>query len=119
MSVEDTGVATARRRGRKDKDGAEKVLNYGPLKENAKDLMKLRRRLANAQTDFNDKCKAVAEKCNCNTGSVKSIINASFSGKFADKQREIEQLSLTFSEVGEIANGAVTASDEGADQPKH
>lgn len=97
-------------RGRKDGDGGEETLKIDAINENKADLMKLFKRAEDAVTDYNDKAKGVAEKAGCNTSTIKKLIKASASGKFADVRRILDQQSVVFELVGEVSSGAVTGN---------
>ena len=105
------GIDTTKPKGRKDKDGGEKVISLKPLKDATKDLMGLYRKSQLSKDDYNLAAKAVAERAGLNTSAVKKLISSSYAGNHTEALRDAEQLSLVLSEVGEVATGAVTGGD--------
>lgn len=91
-------------RGRK-REGVEEVPKMEPIRESSAEMMKLYRRLKSAQEGFNECIKAVAERSNVNSSTLKKLVTASFSGDFPEHRCKVEQMSIVFDQVGEIAGG--------------
>jgi len=100
-----------KRTGRKDKDGTEALPNYIRIKDAAKELMRSYKKMEAAREAFNDTVKAIAERGNVNTSSLKKLVRDSASGNFADRRRMIDQQSELFEMVGEIAGGGKGAGE--------
>lgn len=114
--VDQRAAKGAEARGTK-KNGKEDaaVVTLDPLKKKLRDLGKLAVRVATAQEELKDACKAVAEASGLNVSTVKRMVKAQ-SGDFSaydDEKRKVEQLGLVFAEIG--YQGKVT---ELADGPK-
>jgi hypothetical protein len=113
----ETDLAGGRRgksggRGRKDGSGGEETFKLKPIKEGVAEVMKLYKRFELAKDDYNAAAKAVAERGNLNTSSLKKLISSSAKGKFEDTRRMIEQQNVLFAGVGEVPSGSVTGSGE-------
>ncbi len=91
--------------GRRDNDGTEETIKIPPIKQAAASLMKLYKKLEAARDDFNSDCKAVAERAGINSSTLKKLVKSSATGKFTDVRRDIDQASIVFEQVGEIAGG--------------
>jgi hypothetical protein len=91
-------------RGRK-RDGVEEVPKIGPIKDACADMMKLYRRHVAARESFNECVKAVAERSNVNSSTLKALVRASHSGDFKEHQRRVDQVQLVFEQCGEIPGG--------------
>jgi hypothetical protein len=94
--------------GRKDNDGSEETIKIQPIKDGAAEVMKLYRKADSAKTACNDAMKLLAERSGTNVSNLKKLFKASFKGNFSDVRRDIDQQSVLFESVGEIAGGAPT-----------
>lgn len=90
--------------GRKGADGIEGTPDYRSVKEKARDCLKLYRKKANADLEYRESVKGLAQSTSTNAGSINKLVKASFKGKFADAQRMIDQQSEMFEEVGEVSD---------------
>lgn len=86
--------------GRKD-GGVEASIEIGVLKKRAKELESLYKKKKDATEAYNIGRKAVAEASGLMSNVVDKFVKARVDAKFAAKQREYEQLSLVFAELGE------------------
>lgn len=93
----------SRGRGRKDGAGGEEVLKVQPVKDGCKELMVLYKKSVIAKEAYNAAAKAIAEKSNANTATIKRLIESSAKGKFEDVKRAVEQTADLFEAVGEVS----------------
>lgn len=100
------------RGGRRDRDGGEETIKIKPIKDSAKEVMRLMRRADDAKTELSDAIKALAERSGTNASNLKRLFKASFKGNFTDVRRDVDQQSVLFEQVGEIATGAVSDAEE-------
>lgn len=87
--------------GRKDASGQEANIEVSQLKKRAKELEALYKKKKDANDAWNIGVKAVAEASGLMSSVVAKVVKARADAKFAAKQREYEQLSLVFAELGE------------------
>jgi hypothetical protein len=96
-------------RGRKGRDGSEETIKLKPIKDAVRELMALYKKLEQAQSDYNNLRKIVAERSNCNSADLNKLIKSSAKGNYQDVRRHIEQQQVLFEGVGEVSasgNGA-------------
>lgn len=93
------------RSGRKDKEGGEETIKIKPIKDAAKDVLKLMRKADAARGQVSDAIKALAERSGTNASNLKRLFKASLKGNFADVRRDVDQQSVLFEQVGEISEG--------------
>lgn len=98
-------------RGRKEKDGTEETIKVQPIKDACSEMMKLYKKLETARGNFNDGIKAVAERSGVNSSTLKKLVKASADGNFVDVRRKVDQQSIVFEQVGEIAGGKNGATE--------
>lgn len=101
-----------RQPGGKNSDGQSEVIDVTSIKQATGDLMKRYKKMENAKDDFNDATAKVAERTNVNARTLKKLIKSSAQGNYADVRRDIDQQSVVFETVGEVAGGPNTAPDE-------
>lgn len=88
-------------RGRKDADGQEMVPQPKVLAEAMDELEVAYKKQGAAVERFSDMVKKVAKASGLLASVVKKVVKARCDDNFAAKQREYEQLSLIFAEIGE------------------
>lgn len=86
---------------RRDSAGNEAAIEISVLKKRAKELEALYKKKQDAAEAYNIGRKAVAEASGLMSSVVDKLVKARVDKKFADKQREYEQLTLVFAEIGE------------------
>lgn len=96
--------------GRKDGDGGQEVIKADPINESKNELMRQYKKMEQAREQYNESCKKVAENAGCNTPTIKLLIKASANGNFKEVQRVLDQRSVVFELIGEVAGGAETAT---------
>lgn len=96
----------ARNGGRQDRDGTSEVIKIADIKQGSAEVMKLYRKAETAKTSLNEALKALAERSGTNTGNLKKLFKASYKGNFAEARRDLDQQTVLFEQVGEIAGGA-------------
>lgn len=96
---------TEKRRGRRDADGSEEVIKFKPIRDAAKDIMRLLNKAEKAKADVSDAFKGLAERSGTNVSNLKRLFKASYNGNFADVRRDVDQQSILFEEIGEIEGG--------------
>lgn len=90
--------------GRKDKDGIEQPIKVKPLKDECPRLMRLLRRVKDAQTEYKEALNKVCEANGANTSDVNRLLKSSLKGNFEDVKRHVEQQAIIFEEVGEVSD---------------
>lgn len=98
-------------RGRRDHDGSEETIKIQPIKDGAKEVMKLMRKAETAKIEANDAFKLLAERSGTNVSNLKKLFKASLKGNYADVRRDIDQQSVLFESVGEISAGGKGAGE--------
>lgn len=88
-------------RGRKENDGQEMVPQPNTLQDAMAELERAYKKQGAAKEAYSDAVKKVAKKAGYLASVVTKLVKARCDGTFADKQRQYEQLSLIFSEIGE------------------
>lgn len=96
---------TDKRRGRRDADGSEEVIKFKPIRDAAKDIMRLMNKAEKAKTDCNEAFKGLAERSGTNVANLKRLFKASYNGNFSDVRRDVDQQSVLFEEIGELQGG--------------
>lgn len=95
----------ASRSGRANRDGTEETIKIKPIKDACADLMKLHKKAENAKADYRTAVKGVAERSGTNAANINKLVKASSKGNYSDVRRDIDQQSVIFEQVGEIAGG--------------
>lgn len=96
--------------GRKDRDGAEKVVTLQPLRKKLKHLAALKDTLDGARGSFNAAVKAVAEETGLMSSVITKLIKARSDDKVDDERRKADQLSMVFAEIGGVEHPGRQAS---------
>lgn len=94
--------------GRKSQDGSSEGIKFEPIKKACAEMMKSYKKAQEAKEAFNATVKAVAERSNCNASTLKKLVRSSAAGNFADTRNKIDQESVIFESVGEIAGGSIS-----------
>jgi hypothetical protein len=95
---------TRPRRGRKNPDSSEEVLNVSSLKSEAPRLLRQLRKATERLREAQDDVKAVCEASGANTAQFMRLLKASLKGNYEDERRKAEQQSIIFESVGEVSD---------------
>ena len=87
-------------KGRKD-GGQEAAQNCETISTRINELVRLHKRHKDAGEDLSDAIKKCAVDSGFNTAAIKRLVTARAGERFHEVKREVEQLSLIFTEVGE------------------
>ena len=92
-------IRGSKARGRQDRSGQEKVIEVAKLIEKLPHLQGLYNTAKEANKDFSDAVKAVAEKSGLLASVVRKIVVAKAGENYDDKKKEAEQLEMVFGEL--------------------
>lgn len=98
QAAADTSSKSAK--GRREKDGSEKVVTLQPLRVSLKHLASLYDSKKAAESAFREAVKKIAEKTGLMSAVVNKLISARAKDTVFDEARKAEQLSMIFSEIG-------------------
>lgn len=96
----DTTKPSKTRKPRARQDGKQEAVERPQiLRESMEELVRLKKASDEAAADFSEAIKAKAKEAGFLASVVRRLVVARAGDKFAEKQREVEQLALVFEEV--------------------
>lgn len=105
MQVAEANAAQAKvrelSRGRKDKQGQEKVIELSVLTERMANLITLQTKAKTAGKEYGEAIKVVSEKAGLLSSVVRKFVAARASEMYSERKTEAQQLEMLFEEIGQ------------------